>query len=102
MLNNFGRDMSKIPMTPFPPCFSSYLSNSIVHIKIWPIYHLIQQLAANPCSFFGATVELAAGSAEQGAFQQRTARGGRDVRRMLLQRADEPITLWVRRGAQIY
>lgn len=29
MLNNFGRDMSKIPMTPFPPCFSSYLSNSI-------------------------------------------------------------------------
>lgn len=49
-------------------------------------------------SFFGATVELGAGSAEQGAFQQRTARGGRDVRRMLLQRADEPITLWVRQG----
>ena len=80
--------------TPFPPCFSSYLSNSFCSHQ--DLIHLSSP-AANLRSFFGATVELGAGSAEHGAFQQRTARGGRDVRRMLLQRADEPITLWVRR-----
>ena len=44
-------------------------------------------------SFFGATVELS------GAFQQRTARGGRDVRRLALSRPDEEVKLHVRRTA---
>lgn len=43
-------------------------------------------------SFFGATVELT------GAFQQRTARGGRDVRRLALSRPDDEVKLHVRRG----
>ena len=43
-------------------------------------------------SFFGATVELSDGN-----FQQRTARGGRDVQRLLLRRPEETVTLWVRR-----
>jgi hypothetical protein len=43
-------------------------------------------------SFFGATVELGDGN-----FQQRTARGGRDVQRLLLHRPEETVTLWVRR-----
>eukprot|EP00913_Durusdinium_trenchii_P030426 g28501.t1 len=42
--------------------------------------------------FFGATVELGA------APQQRTARGGRDVRRVALKTCDEAVTLWVRQG----
>lgn len=44
-------------------------------------------------SFFGATVELSDGN-----FQQRTARGGRDVQRLLLRRPEETVTLWVRQG----
>ena len=43
-------------------------------------------------SFFNATVELT------GDFQQRTSRGGRDVRRLQMASAAEPVTLWVRRG----
>eukprot|EP00438_Fugacium_kawagutii_P011367 Skav212545 [mRNA] locus=scaffold1851:605629:606170:+ [translate_table: standard] len=44
--------------------------------------------------FFGATVEL---TDPGGAYEQRTARGGRDVRRVLLQDPRETVTLRVRR-----
>ena len=47
----WGGDMSWLPWPPSHHVSAATCPIQFVHLKIWPIYHLIQQLAANPLQF---------------------------------------------------